>query len=688
MEYSLQTLNENSNLMSLKTEEMIETLNLIGFEIDDIFKEPSLTNSNLQNLRLLLKIPANREDLLNEREFLNELSRLFSFQLYNKWKKNKTIYNSILKNQYLKYKNYEKFEIISYLKEISCLQIQIEKNENFVTPLWIQKKLLNFGINPTKNIEDLLVLNTLEFGNKYDFSYLKKINNNNQKLKIEQLKANEKILAFDNKVYNLSPGTIVLKDIDDTIKNVLGLFNQNIKIDKNNNIFIQSIFYNIHENSLMLNSLENKISLRYLRQMCLQNYKLSFQRLLTILELTEAAKIIPTVYFALNNNPTFKNKKTLKLRKDSIEKILSIKSPNKTIFKKAGLKLICETKKEFYFSIPFVRNDLTREIDLIEEYARFVGYKNFKGIVPEKSLKIFIPSEKNKVFIKTFFLNSGFSEVLTNPLQDLKKQSQNSISIKNPLNNEFQLLRDNLLEKIITIFENNVRVLGKVNNFFEIGRIFEHKNGKLQEIEKIAGIFQLRTNQKTQNNKIDWFIAKGFLENFLSTFSNYSITYEKFSENNKLFHPTRSVEILMDNQKVGFFGELNPIFNLKNLKEPTYIFELHLKYFSIQKMSSSISNYKEYSKYPTVTKDISIKLSTNTIFSNLKENVKKASDLLKSVEFFDIYFDKNNKINELTIGIRLSFQSTKETLTTEIIEDQLKKINFILIENFQAKINL
>ena len=77
MEYSLQTLNENSNLTSIKSLDIIEKLNLIGFEIDETFNESFITNPFIDNLKLLIKIPANREDLLNEKLFLIELSTIF-----------------------------------------------------------------------------------------------------------------------------------------------------------------------------------------------------------------------------------------------------------------------------------------------------------------------------------------------------------------------------------------------------------------------------------------------------------------------------------------------------------------------------------------------------------------------------------------------------------------------------------
>ena len=682
MEYSLHTLNESSILKTLTSQNLIDTLNLIGFEIDEVFEEQLLTNKNIANLRLLIKIPANREDLLSEKTFLNELSRLFNFSLQKKWEKSKIKYNAVLNTEYKNYKNFQQININSNLNDIVCFKIKIKKNKNFSTPLWIEKKLLNSGIQPKKNIEDLLTLNTLEWGNTFDFSVVDIINNTN--LKIEQLQKSITFKNSEDKTYNLTPGTIVIKNEAGEIKEVLGIFNSNCIANEKNEIFVQSLFYNVHDNILNLNALENKISLRHLRQICLQNYRESFQRLLTLLDLTGAAKILPVQYIYNNTNKNLQIKKKLKLRKVELKNLMNINFPDNKIFKKAGLKLICENRDFYYFSIPFGRNDLTREIDLIEEYARFVGYKNIKGHIPKKSLAIQRTNEKNKVFIKQFFLNYGFSEILTNPFQGLNKKSESSVVITNPLNNDFGILRESIIEKMVNIFVNNTRLVGKPKNLFEIGRIFKNQNKKLIEEEKLGVVFQLKPYQQRNDDNENWFIAKGFLEILLRNFSNHYL-FIKASPKNKFFHPNRSIEIKLKNRHVGLFGELRPNNKFK-IKQPTYIFEINLKYLLPENMESSIPIYKEYSKYPAVTKDISVCISKNINFSELKNKIESTSNLLELVQFFNIYLDKH-KINHITVGIRLTFQSDNQTLRNQEIELELQKINSILIEKFDAELN-
>ena len=86
MEYSLQQLNKTAKLQDLTLNNFVETLNLIGLEVDDIILDNSVDNVNLNDIKLELKIPANREDLLNQNILIEELSTIFLFKIYEMWR--------------------------------------------------------------------------------------------------------------------------------------------------------------------------------------------------------------------------------------------------------------------------------------------------------------------------------------------------------------------------------------------------------------------------------------------------------------------------------------------------------------------------------------------------------------------------------------------------------------------------
>ena len=154
MEYSLYYLNKQANLNNLKIKELIDNLNLIGFEVDDVFEEKLPTNPLINDIRLLIEIPSNRQDLLNEKLFLKEISTIFLLQTYNLWKKVKINYDFLLDTHLLKYKEQPIKYINSDLNDILIYKFNLENCFLKTSPLWIQQKLKNRGVSINNNIND------------------------------------------------------------------------------------------------------------------------------------------------------------------------------------------------------------------------------------------------------------------------------------------------------------------------------------------------------------------------------------------------------------------------------------------------------------------------------------------------------------------------------------------------------
>ena len=682
MEYSLQSLTKQTELNEITLENIVNKLNLIGFEVDDIIIEPLIFNQFINDIRLLIKIPANREDLLTETLLLNELSTIFSLKKYEIWKNLKNNYSFLLKQKYSQFYIYESSSIFSDVPNIAIYNIKLENFQSFLIPVWIKEKLKNFGYSSTNDLNDILNLVCLEWGQQFDVYFLNTQKNKNENLYCERL--NEaKIFTDIHKNQHILPiGTIVLKDSENNIVNILGISNPVIQTDNtlNKSIVFESIFYDINSNLLNLSTINTTLSFRYLRKIFLNHLKFSFQRLLTLIEILNCSNNLKVEkYSNYSKNIELKTTSILKIKKRSLLKTLNIENYNLNIFKKAGLKLVGNTKNELYFTIPNSRKDLLREIDLIEEYCRFVGYENFKEIIPQKENNLLSINRNKYRFIKEFFLNFGFNEIINSSIKEDKKINQYSILLNNPLNNDFFLLRTELISKLIENFENNLRSGFLNNNFFEIGRTFKNINGKIVEEDKIAGIFQSSLKKEDSKFSVDWFINKAFFENFFKIFGYQNVISESIISTFEIFHPKRSIIFKSNNKILGVFGEIHPKFNFKI---PVYLFELNLKEFSEWRQTSIITTYKEYSKYPSIIKDLSFIIDKNINFESLKSIVQSNCKNLKNIYFFDIYFDPTSQ-EKINIGIRLEFQSFLETLTNEEIEIEIKKLKEILINDLE-----
>lgn len=688
MDYSLQILNKTANLKTLTLEQFVEKLNLIGLEVDNISYEKMFSNVFFENIRVLLKIPANREDLLNEKFFLKELSTIFLIEIYDTWENLKFNYFSLIQEKYTQYKSYKFFPISRKNLNVITYIIEVENAQLNQSPNWITEKLLNVGIEPYNNVTDILNLVFSEWGQPINILPTNFIEEQNEvSFEIDCLNSNEYYFNEKNQKILLSSGTFVLKDqFSKKILNVMGSLRSKFEPFEQEKMFsflLETSFYDISTNSQLLNSLISKAYIKDLRRSSLQNFRSSFQRVLTLLELLTSCKILAKKYSTINENFDLKTTKLLCLKKINLLNFLNIKIPDPLIFSKAGLKIVCETPYEYYFKIPVYRHDLQREIDIIEEYTRFVGFKNFKEILPEKTVFYTKNLLQQKYFIKNFFVTNGFSEVITNPIADLKNQSDSSVLINNPLNTELSTLRRSLIPKLLEVLEMNSRLFYPKTDFFEIGRTFKIVKGKILEQEKLAGIFQLSSLNYSRASSSDWFVAKGLVENFLFNFGYKNITTETILPSNSFFHPNRTVIFRVQTKILGVFGELHPFLRKEkysHIRKSIYIFELNKNYLKEWKLTTFVNFVEEYSKYPSIIKDLSINISKSVDVDQLVSFISLQSIYLKRVKVFDIYFDEKVG-HEVNLGIRLEFQSKTETLTNEIIEFEIEKIKSV-IENY------
>ena len=145
------------------------------------------------------------------------------------------------------------------------------------------------------------------------------------------------------------------------------------------------------------------------------------------------------------------------------------------------------------------------------------------------------------------------------------------------------------------------------------------------------------------------------------------------------------------------FQNLNLNFNVKDfLKKGYYIGNSNELFKNINEfndkcnlvISSSIdkSNYLyrfEYGIYDGVG-DYKRNITLDEI--PLREQfIKDNTQNLKSIEFFDLYFEDHQE-NTLNLGLRFIFQSYTNTLTTEFIEKELKTILMLIEKNYLTSV--
>jgi len=670
MEYSLKVLNEINKLNSMTIKEVVNELNLLGFEVDHIFWEKEVNNIHIENVRLMIKIPANREDLFSEKFFLKDMANIFEFKVYTPSKLYKQKYSSIFLRQNKSENNLIMMNLPVDLKDILMFQIQIKNLNPSFSPFWIQTKLKNAGVKVTNSVEDVLLLIHLEFGHKFEIKDLEK-----------------------NPSISKSFVNIPYAEKQDVLKYVTGLekekldFTQNVKT-------LYGIFYDIDMNRHKL--IASRDVSTSLRKCFYENYFEALKRILSILLLGYKVEITPISYLKCDKK-ILPDDKLIEVQMKNIKNFLNINHTelDLNVFERASIHLICKNETSLFFKISPNRRDLTREIDLIEEYARFFGYENFTEIYPIPVSKYTLKKIKIIPFLKNFMSNYGYSEIVSKSAYAWDKRKDSSIIIQNPVSEDFYVLQSELVSNLVLQFETAYKLTGKILNLYEIGRVFHQSKKGLNETDKLAGIFQLKGNILKDQEELEWLEAKGYLENILNLF-NYpkkDIIFENwdnkiYPEYFKDFHKKRSCEIKVNSKIIGIFGQLNPK-KEKNIgtKNSTYLFECDLSYFETWQIETQVKPYKEYSKYPLIIKDFSMFITKDVSFLDLKQDVKRISTLVKEIEIFDLYtayFEDHKQQNSITIGMRIEFQSMTKSLLNQEIEKEVKKIEEVLVSKYNV----
>ena len=146
-----------------------------------------------------------------------------------------------------------------------------------------------------------------------------------------------------------------------------------------------------------------------------------------------------------------------------------------------------------------------------------------------------------------------------------------------------------------------------------------------------------------------------------------------FEENNLDFlHPGMSSNIKHKNKVIGFIGSLHPShLDSLGLKKDLFIFSLEIENLSFE----STKTYKQFSKYPTSSRDLAFIVNKTVNASDIEEVIKSnAGESFKEIQIFDVYEGQGIDEDKKSLAISVTWQSLNDTLKDSDIDDAVTKI--------------
>ncbi len=564
------------------------------------------------------------------------------------------------------------------------------------SPDWIKSRLMTCGISPINNVVDATNYVMLEVGqpmHAFDFNKTKKI-------VVRRAKEDEKIKLLDESVAELSADDLVIANENKAlaVAGVMGGLESGIT-SKTKDIFLEAANFNavsVRKTRMRL-GINTESVYRFEREIDPNLAEKAMARAIEIISETAGGETV----FLKDVYPSKVLPWKIKLDLDYADRLLGEKIPTNKIvgiLESLGLKIKLSLKKGEKVAtveVPTFRIDLRTQEDLIEEVGRIYGYEKIKPQAPIIPIE---PAEINesRIFerkVKDILAGSGFSEIYNYSFYSYKDTEAADLAeakhleLENPMNPEQALMRRSLIPNLLKSIENNLKN-HKELNLFEIGRVYIPGGEVLPEEKKmLVGAIVLEKDKGADS----FYVTKGYVDNLLSRLEITDQYYDNFEavskENfNLLWHKTRSAEIKSERggENLGRMGEISPtILTSFNIRKRVAMFEFDLE--KLGEISDSEREYAPISKYPEVTRDVSMLAGEEIRVAEVLSEIQAAGgDLIVDVDLFDIF--ENSQDNMKSLAFHIVFGSDERTLENKEIDRLMNKIVASLEENLKVRI--
>lgn len=563
----------------------------------------------------------------------------------------------------------------------------IKNIQNKPSPKWLQDKLKDIGeqsINAIVDITNYICHSFARPLHVYDANKIK------GSLLVRKACAGEKLLALNNKEYNLIGNELVVSDSEKVLglAGIIGGVSSSCSLETTT-IFIESALFdriNI-ATSGRLHGIESAARYRFERGIDPLFVELGLSLAIEMILDICGGEISEYVYSGqLNYCP-----QTIDF---SIEKVkilsgIELKAANiKEILKNLGFEIINEDDQILKLLIPSWRQDIEGQADIVEEIIRIFGYDNIPLVaMPSIDAEVNnIPSEyKNINLTRKILAIRGLNEVITwsfmsSDKAGLFEELRSELKLQNPISSELDYMRPNIIANLLdALKKNQLRNYNDIS-LFEIGPVFT----EIEDQYMVAsGIRVGKNNGRNVYNDYRDYDVFDIKADLIAVLNEIGINENNLrsAKSTSYYHPGRSESLYLGKMQIACYGQLHPkILKAFNIKSSVVCFEIYL-----HNIDNKIRNKKKpfiISDYQAITRDYAFIIDREQNAIDIVNAVRSLNEkMIKNVELFDIYIDEHDTNGKKSIAITVTIQAQDHTLN----EEEITKLNDNIIAKVKVK---
>lgn len=547
------------------------------------------------------------------------------------------------------------------------------------SPLWMQRKLSAAGIRPINNIVDITNYVMTELSqpmHAYDIDTIEE-----RKIVVERAANGEKFTTLDGVERELDDTVLLIKDGKKAV-GIAGIMGgENSKINDNlNTVLLEAACFdgtNIRLSSKKI-GLRTDASGKFEKGLHPETALIAMNRACTLIEEIGAGEVVGGV---VDVYPVKEGDREVEFDLDACNRLLGTSislDEAREYFDRLEIKINDDLKSVV---VPYFRQDLLRNADLAEELARFFGYDKIPTTLPSGestaggetfSMEI---EDKARELAEQF----GFCEGMTFSFESPKvfdrlllpsdAKEREAIEIKNPLGEDYSIMRTQIINGMLTSLGTNSARRNKNVRLYEISNIYLAKQLPLEDYPEERKQFCLG-----MYGEGDFFVLKGVIEEFLYKVGMKKLPSYNADAGKTFLHPGRQALIIYEDTVVGYFGEVHPLVQeAYGIAERTYVANIDLSV--ICKKANFTVKYEGIAKFPSVVRDISLVMDKSLTAGEIEKIIRSESGaILESLELFDIYEGERIGADKKSMAYSITFRNKEKTLEESEISAVMDKI--------------
>jgi len=557
-------------------------------------------------------------------------------------------------------------------------------------PLWLRNYLIAAGIRPINNVVDITNYVLLEYGqplHAFDYDRLAA-----EKIIVRRAKANEKLVTLDEKERNLTVNDLVITNGKEPIAlaGVMGGANTEVH-EQTKTILLEAAYFDgaTVRQTVKATGLRSEASTRYEKGIDPNRVKLAGERACQLLQQYAGGTVLADVVEVDTLNRT---EKTVKINAGEINRRLGteISTEEITVILNKLRFNFDQSDDNFNVYIPTRRGDITIFEDMLEEVARIYGYDNLPYTLPIGAAHAGALTERQQLKreVKQFMESVGLMEAITYSLTnqestekllspDVKAEAVKPVKLAMPMSEDHQYLRLSILPELLrTLSYNHARNQPNAA-YYEFGSVFISKEEVLtmqpDENARLAGALTgawVEHPWQQENKQVDFYVVKGIIEG-LFDYLEIPITFSQTKIAD--MHPGRCASIEINNEVIGFVGQVHPMLAKDMDLKETYVFDIDME--AVFAAHKKVLGYTQIPKFPSITRDIAFIADEGIVAGDIKATIEETgAPLVKKVNIFDVYQGDNLTEGKKSIAYSLLYQHPEKTLKDDEVEASYQTI--------------